>query len=331
LGDEKVITQTKNPIFERTKIMASLIALFEKMYNKPSTPLFIEGTPGGGKTQLVREFARAMSAKLGKPYPLVTMQLASMEESDLAGMPSLVNNRTIWSQPAWVDSLQGGGILFLDELNCARKSVMDTALSLIQNRMLPNGSTIPETVLIIGAYNPADLCSNEDFNPALLNRGLVVAWNPSIADWAGWFLGTGSVALESVVAGKQTTLVQWEKAWFGDDKSFELDKRILFTEALKEGLVFTDPSSIEINSTFTSGRSLENLFYWCDSVTQIADWAPAFVDAQSADILKRVSAIVLRNVNNAIFNGGNTEDNSEEAQRLRENQDIINRMKKAAE
>lgn len=311
-----------------------LESLLDKIYNKPSVPLFIEGKPGGGKTEQIRAFAKAMEKKLGHPFPLVTLQLSAMDETDLAGMPSLdeTTGATVWSRPAWVDELQGGGILFLDEINCGRKSVMDTALTLVQNRFLPgNKATLPETVMILAAYNPADLCSNTDFNPALLNRGMVVSWNPSIAEWAAWFLGSRKTELSDLPIKNQFTIGEWKKA-FGGNTDYDLDKRILLAEALKEGLVETPEEEYEPNQTVTSFRSLENLLYWADSAEQAVQWAPAFLDKKGAEVLAKVKASIYKNVTNSIFgNGGNTADNAEETARLSEKQSVIDRIKQVAE
>ena len=89
-------------------------------------PLLI-GKTGEGKTQYVKEIAAENGLKL------VILNLSACEAVDLLGIPTIVENRTIWAKPAFFDA----DLLFLDEIDRVRDtSVRSALLSLLDQRKL---------------------------------------------------------------------------------------------------------------------------------------------------------------------------------------------------
>jgi len=76
--------------------------------------VLIEGVHGIGKSQRVKEYA------LSHNMHLEILYLSHQEVGDLIGMPTIVNNTTVWTKPSWLvrmDEASKNGqecLLFLD-------------------------------------------------------------------------------------------------------------------------------------------------------------------------------------------------------------------------
>jgi len=93
------------------------------------TPLFIHGSPGIGKSDIVAQVAQS------KGLELVDIRLSQMDPVDLRGVPSIKNEQTLWMPPVFFPKDKDSkGILFLDELNSAPPSVQAAIYQLVLNR-----------------------------------------------------------------------------------------------------------------------------------------------------------------------------------------------------
>jgi hypothetical protein len=102
-------------------------------------PLLI-GKTGEGKTQYVKEIA----AENG--LSLCILNLSACEAVDLLGIPTVIDGRTIWARPAFLDA----DLLFLDEIDRVRDtSVRSALLSLLDQRKL-NGHEFQGKVVAAG-------------------------------------------------------------------------------------------------------------------------------------------------------------------------------------
>ena len=82
------------------------INLRQEASGKRKTPICIWGKHGIGKTEIVQDLAQS------KGYQLAYIAPAQFEEmGDLLGMPSIVNEETVFKAPAWVPKTEGPGIL----------------------------------------------------------------------------------------------------------------------------------------------------------------------------------------------------------------------------
>ncbi len=283
-----------------------LMEIIEIAEKSGASPI-LWGEPGVGKTQLIKNlaFRRALELnnidpdsekahtvdvdELPEQYPLVILIGATIEPTELLGLPALEKITTSSGKevtvtkntmPDWLFKLTeaGRGILFLDELNSAPPSVQAAELSLLQGRLVGQYK-IPDDVLIIAAANPLDIAANGWSLPApLANRLLHIDIIPDEDDFLeGYKLGWGE-RLEKMEKGlresisdfldKNRTLIQtkpendleaggaWasRRSWDNAVKSMALTKDILTQELILTGWV-----GIEASQAYFAFRAADPL------------------------------------------------------------------------
>lgn len=105
------------------------------------------GDTGVGKSDLVEMIAK----KTGRN--LILLNLATQEPSDLIGMPSERDGRTHWSLPCWWPK-EDGSLIFIDEINRAKKDVINAVFPLILTKKLHVEHELPQDTWICSAMNP---------------------------------------------------------------------------------------------------------------------------------------------------------------------------------
>ena len=118
------------------------------------------GKHGIGKTQIVEQVA----TKLG--YGFRNIRLSQIDPTELIGFPKSRTTKIEidgkeeeieyldYNPPKWyVDAMRGNYIIFLDELNRAKRDVIQAAFELVNERRL-NGRQLPDSTLIVVACNP---------------------------------------------------------------------------------------------------------------------------------------------------------------------------------
>ena len=155
--------------------------------------VLIEGLHGIGKSAQVNEYAN------NKNIHLEVLYLSHQEVGDLIGMPTIVNNTTIWTKPSWLVKMEEASkngrhcILFLDELNRAQRDVRQTALQITLDKALHEHklpSLNGQETLIIAAINPEDDkqidYQVDELDTALKDRFLYYEMKVDIKAWLKW-------------------------------------------------------------------------------------------------------------------------------------------------
>lgn len=148
-------------------------------------PVLLVGAPGCGKTALVRAAADHVEVIL----------TSAMVEEDIAGLPyreGAEEHRTIPGAIARLIAADAAGkktILFLDEIDKARRSVADTLLTLVASRRAGE-VPLPAATAIVAAANPADRAGGDGVSEAMRSRFAVVPFAPDVAAWAAWARAT---------------------------------------------------------------------------------------------------------------------------------------------
>lgn len=301
----------------------SFVPLLNRCCYKCSQPLAIVSAPGYGKTSIIEKWCADNN------LPLVKLLASSMDETDIGGIIVAKDDSATQLTPNWSKVLQNRGVLFLDEINTARKEVTDTLLTMVQSRQFPNGEKIGEGVLIIAAMNPAEMCDNYDLSPAMISRFMWVRQTMSVSQFLAWSTGQELHTFDNAPAPvKYVTYKEWHKR-FQSDRNFEADKKALMQEAISRGFNFVDDESVNEGGLVANPRTVQNLMYWTANAFEMQKWAPAFIDENNASILASVDVSSLDNVSNTIFGdktGKRTEVSEEESEYIKQQSGILNRI-----
>jgi replication-associated recombination protein RarA len=139
-----------------------------------NVPILYVGPPGIGKTAKIKQEADHVEILL----------LSSMTEEDIAGLPFQTNGLEQRTVPIFIQNIINADkkglstILFLDELDKARREVADTLLSLI---VCPAQFGIPQRCLIRAAANPPEWGGGTGISDAMLSRFAIVDSMPDPA------------------------------------------------------------------------------------------------------------------------------------------------------
>lgn len=305
-----------------------LTPLLNRCFYKCGVPVVLESAPGQGKTAMVENWCKVNN------IPLVKILASSMDETDIAGVMVPKDERAVNLTPQWADTLKDRGVLFLDEINTARKEVQDTLLTLVQSRQFPNGAKLGDGVLIIAALNPAEMCDNYEMSPALRSRFAWFKMADSYARFVAWVTGQEiNLSAKASAPVKFVTFGDWLNR-FQNDPNFEADKKALLVEAGRLGMEFTADDCIVEGKQINCRRAFTNLLYWTANAYEMVKWASAFIDDNSASILASVNLESVQNVANAVFTNSNRKTvkvNEEEEAYNKSQSNILGRINNAVQ
>lgn len=126
-------------------------------------PLMTIGSMGIGKTQIVEQAAKELSAELKEEVGFVDLRLATQEPADLIGFP-YTEDRTskvskekykvlCHARPEWFPEEGTRGIIHLDELNRAPTDVRQAIFQFVHERRL-HRHVLPDGWTIVSSINP---------------------------------------------------------------------------------------------------------------------------------------------------------------------------------
>lgn len=198
------------PVLEH--ILKENIRETEKNPQTVGTPVCIWGNHGIGKTQMVEELALANGWHFAYCAP------GQFEEmGDFHGMPHIVHRdgRTVTESapPRWVPSLDGPGILLLDDINRADDRILRGIMQLLQNHQMGTWS-LPSKWQIVATANPDNgKYSVTSMDEAMLTRLLHFTLQFDARVWAVWATAKGVdprgisfvLSYPETVSGSRTT------------------------------------------------------------------------------------------------------------------------------
>lgn len=150
-----------------------------KVLTSINHPVMLHGSPGVGKSDVVRQVAADANIKL------IDVRLSQLDPVDLRGVPSVVDGKTTWNQPDFLPT-RGKGILFLDEINSAAQATQAAAYQLVLDRQLGD-YTLPKGWKIVAAGNRAsDKAIVNQMSTALKNRLAHIEYEVDTDDWCDW-------------------------------------------------------------------------------------------------------------------------------------------------
>lgn len=157
-----------------------------KIFVEIKRPAMLHGSPGIGKSDVVRSLAKELG------IGLIDVRLSQLDSVDLRGVPSVdtTTHITKWNAPEFLPR-DGSGILFLDEINSAPTSVQAAAYQLLLDRKLGEYE-LPDGWTILAAGNRAsDKAIVNQMSTALKNRLAHINYEVNNDDWCEWAIQSG--------------------------------------------------------------------------------------------------------------------------------------------
>lgn len=210
---------------------------------KAQQPVMIHGSPGVGKSQIVKQVAEFLG------FQLIDLRLSQLDPVDLRGVPSVnaKTKQTNWNTPSFLPD-KGEGIIFYDEINAATQSMQAAAYQLILDRKLGD-YTLPKGWAQVAAGNRAtDRAIVNPMSTALKNRFAHLNFEVNNDDWCTWALKANiAIQVISFLRFRPTLLNEFEPR----DKSKEEVSRVA---QLKNNNAFATPRSWEAVSKLMQAK-----------------------------------------------------------------------------
>jgi MoxR-like ATPase len=151
-------------------------------------PVFIWGSPGIGKSSIVKEIAKE------KNLEFLDLRLSLLDPTDLKGIPFFDkdSNQAIWAPPNFLPhDKNSSGILFLDEINTAPPSVQAAAYQLILDRKVGDYKLPKNWAIVAAGNNEEDRGVVFKMPPPLLNRFIHLNLEVDFRSWKNWAYKSG--------------------------------------------------------------------------------------------------------------------------------------------
>ena len=220
------------------QLAAAYIALIEGNAPLASFPsVMLWGAPGVGKSQGVRQIARAITERTGKRVAITDVRLLLFNPVDLRGIPTANADKTlaVWLKPKIFqmdDSADLVNVLFLDEISAAPQSVQAAAYQITLDRTVGE-HRLPDNCIVIAAGNRVTDRSVAFAMPkALANRLCHIEIVGDSESWQKWAVGAGiNRIVRAFLAKKPDMLMRFdpsaEALAFPTPRSWEMVSNIL--------------------------------------------------------------------------------------------------------
>ena len=164
--------------------------------------ILLEGMPGVGKTQWVKQLAKELGLKL-----VIWMTSHASDACDITGLPRIKQVVITWTKdgvehreehevttmipPVWMVQKEPV-LLFLDEINRGLVLALNAIMQLTNDQTYDNIS-LPEGSRLIAAMNPDQngLYSVTSLDPAQISRFAVYKFLPTKDEWIEWAQNNG--------------------------------------------------------------------------------------------------------------------------------------------
>jgi MoxR-like ATPase len=150
-----------------------------KLAYRASRAVLLEGPTGIGKSELVQQVADELG------IGCTVLDLSLLEPPDLVGLPVVEDGRTRYAVPSALP-VSGAGLLLLEELNRADRTIQQPALQLLTARRL-HEYELPPGWVPFAAINPEDgEYQVTPLDPALRCRFQQLKVRADIGSWRAW-------------------------------------------------------------------------------------------------------------------------------------------------
>lgn len=174
------------------------------------------GPPGVGKTAGAADRLRGYhGTPSSSPVHVEVLLASACVAEDIAGIPVACDGKEVRLVQPWLVRLRAAAargvptMLFLDELDKARRDVADTLLTLVASRHTAAGEALPADTVIEAAANPPEWGGGDGISMPMLSRFCVRAFavDPIIVRDRVAKLGAVGAAVAAAISESEFPLV----------------------------------------------------------------------------------------------------------------------------
>lgn len=162
---------------------------------KANIPTLLWGRHGIGKSQSIYQVSQELKynhpVKGNQSFGFIDLRLGNMEVGDLLGLADFevdANGNKVstkFMRPSWLpNDPDSCGILFLDEINRARRDVLQAAFQLVLDKKI-HEYCLPKGWVVVGACNPNtdEYIVTDIGDAAFLDRFCHIKLTPTVSEW----------------------------------------------------------------------------------------------------------------------------------------------------
>lgn len=145
---------------------------------------FIQGSPGTGKSAIVKKVAKDFNLEL------IDCRLSAMDSTDLNGLPTFKNGEAVFAPYSFfpldthkIPEGKTGWLIFLDEMNSAPRDVQAASYKLILDRMLGMHKLHPNCAIVCAGNFQSDNAITNPISTALMNRVIHLCMRVDAEEW----------------------------------------------------------------------------------------------------------------------------------------------------
>lgn len=223
-------------------------------YHQAQIPLFLWGSPGIGKSSLIRRYAQTIDAHV------VDVRLSQYDPVDLRGLPSPSGDSTRWLAPSILPFVGNPNfptdhpiLLFLDEIAQASPAVQAAAFQLVLDRRVGEHQLLPNVYIIAASNRSTDRAGTNRLATPLLNRFTHVEVTVDFDAWKAWAIQVGIHPLiVGFLSQRPALLDQFETALKAGAQAFPTPRSWEFLSRLLHSLPDIPTTPTHIISTLTA-------------------------------------------------------------------------------
>ncbi len=144
-----------------------------------TSPVFIWGPPGIGKSAIVESFAEEIG------LDCVSLLGSQLAPEDVMGIPQISDGRSQFCPPKII-ARDEAYCLFLDEFNVCSQDVQKSFYSIIHDRRIADYDLPAGSAIICAGNRPKDVSITRPLSSALINRLVHVHMKANTERWLEW-------------------------------------------------------------------------------------------------------------------------------------------------
>ncbi len=216
-------------------------------------PVLAWGEPGVAKTSIIEEIAESFD------LPLVVLEPGAMGEGGFGVVPVPEQGVLRFPPPEWIEELEGGGLIFLDEISSCPPALTPALLGILFARRVGFRKFHPRVRIIAAANPPEVAASGFDLPPPLANRCAHIDWDAPTVDEHTAYMMRGETAQRRTMGKKYDAkekeahvLNAWPTAWA---RAVGLETAFLRRSPEKKNRM---PKNVEASKAWPSDRTWED-------------------------------------------------------------------------